>query len=157
MKMKKIMLLVAVASSLVLMACDMYDGGIPSKSVRKEFKAMYPEARDVEWDREGVHWSVSFEIGTSPNVVEYEAMYDRNGNWLMTEHDVPFSAVPENIRKYLSSSHEYGILPLDDNEVKYYQTPSGNFYRFDLVKEGRDIDVDVSEDGKVSLAKKDRF
>ena len=147
-------LMAVISASFVIMACDMYDDGIPSKSIRSEFKSMYPQARDVEWDREGQWWSVSFEIGRYPDAVEYEALYDSKGNWLMTENDVLLSAVPDNIKGFLAASPEYGSLSLDDHEVEYYQTPTGNFYRFDLRQAGRDIDVDVTEDGKVGPAKR---
>ena len=65
-----------------------------------------------------------------------------------------FLRIEAKFYQFLEANPEYGILQLDDREVEYYQTPSGNFYRFDLKLAGRDIDVDVTEDGKVSLAKK---
>ena len=154
MKTNRIMMILTIAASLFAMACDMYDDGIPSKAVRSEFKSMYPDAKDVEWDREGMYWSVSFETGSYSNRVDHEALFDTEGNWIYTETDMYMSLVPQSIRDFLAANPEYGILQLDDREVEYYQTPSGNFYRFDLKLAGRDIDVDVTEDGKVSLAKK---
>jgi hypothetical protein len=44
----KFLAIFGIAASIILMACDMYDDGIPSKAIRKEFKAKYPDARDVE-------------------------------------------------------------------------------------------------------------
>lgn len=157
MKKMKGMAIFTIAATLIFMACDMYDDGIPSKTVRKEFKAMYPDAKDVEWDKEGSYWSVSFETGTHPDRIEHEALFDASGVWVMTETDVYLPDVPQSIKDALASSADYGSLPVDDNEVEYYQTPKGNFYRFDLVSGGRDVDVDVSEDGKVSLAKSTWF
>lgn len=154
MKTNRIMMILTIAASMFMMACDMYDDGIPSKAVRSEFKSMYPDAKDVEWDREGMYWSVSFETGSYSNRVDHEALFDTEGNWIYTETDMYMSLVPQSIKGFLEANPEYGILPLDDKEVEYYQTPSGNFYRFDLKLAGRDIDVDVTEDGKVSLAKK---
>jgi hypothetical protein len=75
----------------------------------------------------------------------------------MTETDVYIHDVPQSVKDALAANAEFGSLPLEDREVEYYQTPDGNFYRFDLVSAGRDIDVDVSEDGKVSLAKRILF
>lgn len=150
------MMILAIASSVIVMACDMYDDGVPSKTLRNQFRTTYPEARDVEWDREGLNWSVSYEIGQYPDVVEYETLYDKNGKWLMTKKELRMSDVPENIKSALSAS-EYGSYQLDDNEVEYYQTEKGNFYRFDLEKNGKDVDVDITEDGKVTLARRDWF
>ena len=157
--MKKIGLVAVfvIAVSIVSMACEIYDGGLPSKDVRKEFKLMYPDAKDIEWDREGTYWSVSFETGSFSARVDHEALFSATGKWVMTETDVFVLDVPEKIKDALAASPEYGTLQLDDDEVEYYQTPSGNFYRFDMISGGRDIKVDVTEDGVVSAAKRSWF
>jgi hypothetical protein len=157
MKKVRFMAIFAIAASMVLMACEMYDDGIPAKSIRTEFKAMYPDAKDVEWEREGTYWSVSFETGTYSNRIDHEALFDSSGKWLMTQTEKFLLDVPRSVREALAASPEFGSLPVEDNEVEYYETPTGNFYRFDLVSGGRDIDVDVTEDGKVSLAKRVLF
>ena len=153
MKHGKLLLTFILAASFTSMSCDIYDDGIPPKSVREEFKAMYSGVRDVEWDREGPNWSVSYEIDR----VEYESLYSPDGKWIMTEHDMSYAHVPQQIKDYLSASPEYGTLALDDNTVEYYTTPTGNFYRFELNNNGRDLEVDVTEEGAVSLARRDLF
>ena len=153
MKHGKLLLAVIMIASFVSMSCDIYDDGIPPKSVRSEFRSMYSGVRDVEWDREGPNWSVSYEIDR----VEYESLYGPDGKWIMTEQDMSYASVPQQIKDYLSASPEYGALRLDDNTVEYYKTPSGNFYRFELDNNGRDIEVDVTEGGVVSLARRDIF
>ena len=157
MKTGKIMLFLTVVASLVAMSCDLYDDGIPAKAVRREFRSMYPEARDVEWEREGKNWSVSFEIGKRPNEVDYDALYDVNGNWIMTETDVLLVDVPEAIKNFISASSEYGSFPYADRDAEFYQTPAGDFYRIELNNNGREIEVDVSTDGKITPARYDRF
>ena len=154
MKTNKFMLILTVVSTFVVMACDMYDDGFPPKAARNEFKKMYSNAKDVEWDREGAYWSVSFETGTMSNRIDHEAVFDASGKWVLTETETYLSSVPQSVKDALAASPEYGNLRFDDNEVKFFQTPSGDFYRFDLEKDGRDVDVDVTVDGKVSLAKR---
>ena len=88
----------AVAASMVLMACEMYDDGIPAKSIRREFKAMYPDAKDVEWEREGTYWSVSFETGTYPNRIDHEALFDSIGKWVMTKTEKFLLDVPQSVK-----------------------------------------------------------
>ena len=153
MKHGKLLLMFVLAASFVSMSCEVYDDGIPPRAVREEFKSMYSGVRDVEWDREGPNWSVSYEIDR----VEYESLYAPDGKWIMTEKDVSYAYVPQKIKDYLSASQEYGSLRLDDNTVEYYKTPTGNFYRFELDNYGRDIEVDVTEDGAVSPARRDLF
>ena len=152
MKYGKFLIAFVIAASFISMSCEIYDDGIPPKVVRSEFKAMYAGARDVEWEREGKNWSVSYEIQR----VECESLYAPDGTWLMSEQDMSYADVPQRIKDYLAAS-DYGTLRLDDNTVEYYKTPTGNFYRFELDDNGRDIDVDVTEKGVVSLAKRDLF
>ena len=154
MRVNKFLLVLTIMSTAAVMACDVYDDGIPPKDVRNEFKAMYSGAKDIDWDREGAHWKVSFDTGDLQNRVEHEAVYDASGKWILTETETYLSVVPQSVKDALSADVEYGLLPFDDNEVKFYQTPSGNFYRFELRKDGRDVEVDVTEDGKVSPAKR---
>lgn len=152
--MKKILyVLGAVAIAFVAVMCEKYDDGIPAKSVRNEFKSMYAGAKDVEWEREGAYWKVSFEAGTYPNRVDHEAWYDEAGNWIMTETDLLLSSVPQEIKDFLAADAVYGTATISDNDVEFWQKPDGNFYRFDLRHDGREVEVDVTEDGKVSPAR----
>ena len=86
--MKKIYFaLLVLFAALTVVSCDKYDDGIPSHSIRKDFSAKYPDARDVEWDREGPYWVVSFETGVWPDVVEYEVWYDSAGEVVEEKRD----------------------------------------------------------------------
>ncbi|MBE6232361.1 MAG: hypothetical protein E7117_08375 [Bacteroidales bacterium] len=143
--MKRILLMFSVLA-VIAISCDRYDDGKPDRDIRKEFNVMYPEARDVEWDREGPYWVVSFEI----DHVDYEAWYDDEGNWIRTVKDVTLKSVPSAILTYLEESVYGGSVP--DDDVDYVMTPDGNFYRFELIYEGRKVLVDVTEGGMVSLA-----
>jgi hypothetical protein len=59
--------------------------------------------------------------------------------------------VPQQIKDYLIAA-EFGTGQFEDNEAEYFETRSGNFYRFDMRFGGREIEVDVTEDGEVSQA-----
>ena len=86
--MKRIIIASAVFAALLsLTSCDKYEDGIPQKSIRRDFSATYPDARDVEWDREGPYWVVSFETGVWPDVVEYEVWYDSAGEVVDVKRD----------------------------------------------------------------------
>lgn len=145
-----------IASALMIMvaagSCERYEDGRPSRDVRSEFARMYPDAWDVEWEYQGNMWEVSFETGSRPDGTEREAWYDMDGNWVLTVTDVFLMTVPQDIRDYLLSS-EFGTGQFRDSDADYVQTPEGNYYRFDIRFEGREIEVDVTEDGKVSESK----
>jgi hypothetical protein len=112
---------------------------------------MYPGAWDVEWEREGVYWEVSFDTGTPPNEIDHTAWFRSDGTWVRTETDLHISAVPASIKEFLQKS-QYASALLEDSEIDYIQTPDGNFYQFELVYNGTRVKVNVTEDGKVSLA-----
>ena len=148
--MKRLVVVISAAALLMATAaCEKYEAGRPSKDVRSEFARMYPDAWDVEWEYQGQMWEVTFETGSRLNGTEREAWYDMSGSWVRTVTDVFLSSVPQNIRDYLLSS-EFGSGQFTDNDAEYYQTPDGNFYRFDIRVDGKEINVDVTESGKVS-------
>lgn len=144
----------AIAASLVAIAsCEKYDDGRPAKDVRSEFTRMYPDAWDVEWEIEygpdGKCWEVSFETGKRPNGIEHSARFDMDGNWLETETDILWNAVPQHVKDALAL--EYAGSVLEDHTIDYVETPTGNFYRIDIYHNGVEVKVKVTEDGKVSL------
>lgn len=151
--MKRIMAILAVVAAIAAVSsCDKYDDGRPSKDVRSEFNSMYPDAWDVEWEFNGLYWEVNFETGSRPNGIEHSAWYDKAGNWIQTKTELAYEAVPQKIKDYLAAS-EYGSYSLEDYFVDHYQSPSTDFYRFDILMNGREAEVDVAEDGKVALAR----
>ena len=150
--MKKFALLMAIAASVfAVTSCDEYEDGRPSSSVLDRFENMYPGAWDVEWEREGVYWEVSFDTGTPPNEIDHTAWFRSDGTWVRTETDLHISAVPASIKEFLQKS-QYASALLEDSEIDYIQTPDGNFYQFELVYNGARVKINVTEDGKVSLA-----
>ena len=149
--MRRTLLINAAVALFAASACEKYDDGRPSKDVRSEFNRMYPDAWDVEWEYEGTCWEVSFETGKRPNGIDHTALYGTDGTWISTSTDILLSAVPEDIRNYLATS-EFGSARIIDNDAEYIETPSGNFYRFDMSAGGERIEVDVNENGDVSLA-----
>lgn len=151
--MKKIAVMIMAAfSALMMVSCDKYEDGRPQKSVINEFKRMYPDAFDVEWEWQGTNWEVSFETGKRPNGIEHEAWYDTDGNWIRTETDLLLANVPQNIKDYLAADPTYGNAYNTDHDVDYIQTPDGEYYRFELLVGGVQVRVDVTPDGKVTLA-----
>ncbi len=150
--MKRIFAILAVVAGIIMVAsCDRYEDGRPAKDTIREFESMYPDAWDVEWEYDGLYWEVNFETGKRPNGTDHTAWYDMSGNWLKTKTEVAYSAVPKDIIGYFEAS-EYGNRQMEDHFIDFYETPAGNFYRFEIYLDGRETGVDVTEDGKVSLA-----
>lgn len=149
--MEKIIIALAIlAASMTALSCDRYEDGRPPKVVREHFADMFPKAKDVEWEVEMGYWKVSFETGTGVSRVDSEAWYNETGEWVRTETDRFLSSLPEEIKAIISSS-EYASAMIDD--VKYVQTPSEEYYQFELTVAGASIYLDVYNDGRIIPSK----
>ena len=149
--MKKIIIALAIlAASMTALSCDRYEDGRPPKVVREHFADMFPKAKDVEWEVEMGYWKVSFETGTGVSRVDSEAWYNETGEWVRTETDRFLSSLPEEIKAIISSS-EYASAMIDD--VKYVQTPSEEYYQFEVTVAGASIYLDVYNDGRIIPSK----
>lgn len=149
--MKRILAFTVMAvAALSLLSCEKYEDGKPSKDVRTEFKDMYPDARDVEWEAERGLWQVSFETGTPPAVEEHEAWYDANGNWIRTETDILASELPQSVKDAIAAS-EYASAVILHDDIEYVTTPDGDYYSLELMYNGVKIRLNVTEGGEVSM------
>lgn len=150
MKRLSIFFMVALAGVLMMASCEPSDEVLPDKSVREEFAAKYPDAKDIEWDREGTYWKVSFDTGSGAARKEHEAWYSADGSWLWTETDLYLSEVPSEIMGYLAESI-YGDSDIDGNDAEYVETPTSNYYRFEIIYGGIELIIKVDEEGHVGI------
>lgn len=140
---------VMAALAMSLLSCEKYEDGKPSRDVRTQFKDMYPDARDVEWEAERGLWQVSFETGTPPAVKEHEAWYDSNGNWIRTETDILASELPQSVKDAIAAS-EYASAVILHDDIEYVTTPDGDYYSLELMYNGVKIRLNVTEGGEVA-------
>lgn len=140
---------VMAALAMSLLSCEKYEDGKPSRDVRTQFKDMYPDARDVEWEAERGLWQVSFETGTPPAVKEHEAWYDANGNWIRTETDIIASELPQSVKDAIAAS-EYASAVILHDDIEYVTTPDGDYYSLELMYNGVKIRLNVTEGGEVT-------
>lgn len=120
----------------------------PSGSIEEFIAANYPGARIVDIDIEDGMTEVEI-IDTDENGAKVcrELFFDYSQNWMFTRTEMRPGQVPDDIMGYLEAS-EYGDYWIDD--VDFYETPEGEFYRFDLEFHDDDIKVDVYADGTVA-------
>ena len=153
--MRSFWIVVSVIVSFFVLSCEKYEDGVPDRSVRAAFDTMYPKAMNVEWELENFYWKVSFDIVVGLKRTEHEAWYESDGTWVKTVTEMPWSSVPQIIKDYLASSI-YGEDVIDDNEVEYIVTPTEKYYRIEILHGGIEVNVKVTEDGKVGIAGIDR-
>jgi len=105
------------------------------------FQAKYPNATDIEWEKEGEKWEVEFEL----EGVEYEAEFDGKGEWLETEHEISESDIPELIQNTIDGDYtDYAIVG-----VEKYDSREGAFFEVKLQKGGEIEEVKFYPNGKI--------
>lgn len=169
--MKRFFLVAAVAAALTAVpACQKFDD-VDHMDARRQNSMVRPpqqvadqmpqdrtavpaDARDVEWDREGQYWVLSYEIGHGADETEYEVWFDADGKWVMSMNDIRFSDVPQQIKDYLEADPVCSKAVFD-RDGDYIEKASGVSYRFDAVADGVEYDVEVTADGVITV-KRDR-
>ena len=117
------------------------------ESISSYITSNHPNARIVEVDIE----NGNYEVDIVDNRKHLELQFKTTGDWVYTKtEDLRQSDVPANVLTALQSS-EYSGYRLDD--IDYYETPTGNFYLFELESGKIEVDVKVTLDGVVTKAR----
>lgn len=122
-----------------------YDDMIPDQAEDGIFaiiESMYPGSRVVDVDMENGMTEVEIIDG---NVCR-ELLFNASDEWVYTKTGLRLSDVPSAIMDIFNAS-EYAAYRIDD--VDFYQTPSDEFYRFDLETRDDDMEIDIYADGTV--------
>ena len=107
-------------------------------------------ARDVEWEREGSLWVLSYDLGRGSDKKEVDVYFDAEGAWVMTRTDLHIKDVPQYIKNYVSASEDYAGARFTDRDAEFIEKPSGNSYVFEVVLGMREIDIEVTEQGNIT-------
>lgn len=94
-----------VFAAMLSAACSKSDSDteFPSSAAETAFRAKYPTASAVEWERAGVFYKVEFVMEAR----DYDAWYTVSGKWLQTEYSVNYASLPAVIKKYAAGSINY--------------------------------------------------
>lgn len=112
-------------SSILFFACETSQEDVP-ENILNAFNSEYPDAMDVEWEKESDGYEVEFEIDD----VEREITYDMQGNIIETGIDVSEDELPQNTLSYISENYAgYEIDDADEvenNGVTYFEVELEN-------------------------------
>ena len=98
-------------TTMTVNAQDVKNEEIP-KNLKSQFEKEYPNATEIEWEKENNLFNVEFDIDEK----EQEIWYDDSGNIIKTEHELEEAELPEAIRSKIKSS--YSAFKIDDIEMK---------------------------------------
>ena len=115
--------------------------GLPEKA-SSYLTATYPSARIVEIDIE----NGGYEVDIVNNGKRLEVQFTMAGDWRHTKtEDLRQADVPASILAIVQAS--YSGYKIDD--IDYYETPTGNFYLFELEMGSKEINVRISDNGTI--------
>ena len=98
--MKTIHVVIAMlALTTVSCAQDVPQNAVPSV-VLNSFSAKYPNAEDIDWEKNGEIYSVDFEIGKT----DHEAWLDGTGKVIKVETDIAKNELPSAVQNAISNN-----------------------------------------------------
>ena len=97
--------IILILGVIVAAACSKNNSHleVPSRLAEAAFRAKYPDAHSVEWERAGMYQKVEFELASR----EYDAWFDASGKWLQTEYSQPYVTLPQAVKDYVTNSLDY--------------------------------------------------
>lgn len=72
------------------------------QAVKSSFQKIYPNAKDVKWEKEGSNYEVNFDFSKT----EYSVLFDANGNLIETEVEIPVDQLPKGIFDYVATHYK---------------------------------------------------
>lgn len=145
MKLKIYTLLMALSAAWSLQSCDNNDDDsipVPTE-LQNAFSSMYPNVTKVEWETKSGYYVADFRNG-----YEASAWFTPNGEWQMTETDIPYSALPQEVKasyegSEYATSQGWKIDDVDKLERKGLET----VYVIEVEKQNQEVDIYYSEAG----------
>ena len=139
----RVMYLLLTAALLTHTACgqNQSEEKIP-EAVRTSFTTKFPEAKNVQWDREN---DASYEAEFKSGKQEVSATFNTEGTWIETETIIKKSALPEAVQSALARDYsmykvnEAAKIEMAQNEIRY---------EAEIEKGEESFDVLYSADGK---------
>ena len=125
---------------------DDYSDFIPAPSagsIEEFIAAKYPAARIVDIDNENGMTEVEILDGR----VCRELLFNTSNEWVHTKTEITLADVPTQVMEAFKAS-SYANYYIDD--IDYYETPTGNYYRFDLKSATGDVKINIGADGKMT-------
>jgi len=120
----------------------------PNPKIENALKAKYPTARHVEWEMKQGYHVAEFHIGR----IEMQAWFDNNGNWQLTESDIPFIDLPDKVKASFLAS-EYATWEREDVD-KVERNGMATLYVIEVEKRNLEFDLYYTADG--TLVKSER-
>lgn len=117
------------------------------KGVLEAFDKAYPNAKEVEFEKEMFEGKPAYEVEYKENGREYEAMYDANGILLQTEEEIEPEALPGSISQAVTNAHPKARI----KEAEKLMSPDGTVtgYEVEIKQGGKELELELDTSGKI--------
>lgn len=145
MKLKIYTLLLALSGAWCLQSCDNNDDesvNVPVE-LQNAFSTMYPNIANVKWEAKAGYYVADFRNG-----YDASAWFTQDGKWQMTETDIPYSALPQEVKNAFERS-EYTTASgwrIDDVD-KLERVNLETVYVIEVENKNQEADLYYSEGG----------
>lgn len=145
MKLKIYTLLLALSGAWGLQSCDNNDDesmNVPVE-LQNAFSTMYPNITNVKWEAKAGYYVADFRNG-----YDASAWFTQDAKWQMTETDIPYSALPQEVKTAFEGS-EYTTASgwrIDDVD-KLERVNLETVYVIEVENKNQEVDLYYSEGG----------
>lgn len=142
MKLKIYTLLLALSAMWSLQSCDNNDDDsitVPAE-LQNALSSKFPNAANVKWETKSGYYVADFYDG-----YETSAWFTQTGKWQMTETDIPYKALPQDVRTAFEKS-EYASWKKDDVD-KLEREGVETVFVIEVENQNQEVDLYYSADG----------
>ena len=123
-------------------AQDLAQNDVPEKIVNL-FQKDFPEARDIEWEMDGIDYKVEFEVDIS---TDHEIWYDSTAEMIRHEEEIAARDLPAAVTAAIKSA----FTDYRADDIEKVTTPDGITYTMELeMQGGPDWKVAFDEQGTI--------
>jgi hypothetical protein len=110
-------------------------------AVTKAFKAKFPTATAVNWDKEGAN---EYEASFMLKEEKYSASFDKTGDWLETESPFKWEQLPDKVQNAFDASHKGATIKM---VAKIESAKGGIKYEIEVKQGAKTLELFYYENG----------
>ena len=123
------------------------------KTVLEAFEKAYPNAKEIEFEKEIIDGKAVYEVEFKENDREYEVLYDSDGVIVQIEETLDAKALPESIVQAISKAYPKATIEDAEKVMK----PDGTViaYEVEIKSEGKKLELELDANGKILKTEQD--
>lgn len=123
------------------------------EAVIEAFEKAYPNAEEVEFEKEMIGDKSVYEVEYKENDREYEILYDSDGVILRKEETIDVKLLPEPIVEAITNAYPQVFI----KEAEMIKGPDGTItgYEVEIKTEGKKLELELDAHGKIIEAEQD--